>query len=105
MTDQALMLLDAMDFDGRDEIMQKVAENGTLYRRMAMYQQIALELASRYEPMLARQLAETIMGGAAADGMLPEGGLPMPGEGGLGGNITKLNHARLRARDAARPEQ
>ena len=105
MTDQALMLLDMMDFDGRDELMQKIAKNGDLYRRMAMYQQIALELANRYEPMLARQLAATIMGGAAEDGMLPEGELPPDYDGGLGGHITKLNLARMRARDAARPEE
>lgn len=105
MTDQSLMLLDMMDFDGRDELMQKVAENGTLYRRMAMYQQIALDLAQRYEPMLAQQLAGTIMGGAAADGMIPDGALPLFYDGGLGGNLTKLNLARMRARDSARPEQ
>ena len=104
MTDQALMLLEMMDFDGRDELMQKVSENGGLYRRMAMYQQIALELAGRYEPMLAQQLAGTILGGAAADGMLPEGDLPDFYDGGLGGNITKLNFARARSREAARPD-
>ena len=85
--------------------MQKIADNGTLYRRMAMYQQIALELARRYEPMLAGQLAGTIMGGAMADGMLPEGEMPANYDGGLGGNLTKLSLARLRARDSARPEQ
>ena len=105
MTDQAMMLLGMMDFDGRDELMQKVSKNGDLYRRMAMYQQIALELASRYEPMTAHKLAGTIMGGAAADGMLPEGELPSTYDGGLGGYITKLNLARMRARDAARPEE
>lgn len=104
MTDQAMMLLDMMDFDGRDDLMQKVAENGTLYRRMAMYQQIALELAQRYEPMLATQLANAIMGGAAADGMLPDGMVALPYDGGPGGNITKMSLARMRARDSARPE-
>lgn len=104
MTDQALMLLDMMDFDGRDELMQRVSANGNLYRRMAMYQQIALELANRYEPDLADRLAGTIMGGAAADGMLPEGDIPVFYDGGLGGNITKLNFARMRAREAARPD-
>ena len=105
MTDQAVMLLDMMDFDGKETLMQKVSENGDLYRRMAMYQQIALDLAKRYEPDVAQRLAQTIMGGAAADGMLPEGEPPRTTDGGLGGNITKLNLARQRAREASRPDQ
>jgi len=48
---------------------------------------------------------KTIMGGAAADGMLPEGEPPRTTDGGLGGNITKLNLARQRAREASRPDQ
>ena len=105
MSDQALMLLDMMDFDGKDELMQKVSMNGTLLRQMAMYQQIALQLASQVDPMLAEQLAQGIMTGAAAQNArdMPVGGQnPLQkGDGGPGGNITKIGNARARAQQVA----
>lgn len=108
MSDQALMLLDMMDFDGKDELMQKVQMNGTLLQQMAMYQQIALQLASQYDPMLAEQIAGNIMNGAAAGqaaSMPPMGGgkAPLKQDGGSGGNVTKMNNARARAQNASQP--
>ena len=47
MSDQALMLLNVMDFEGRDELMQRVRQNGTLLQQMDMYQQIALQMCIR----------------------------------------------------------
>ena len=108
MSDQALMLLDMMEFDGKDELMQKVSQNGTLLQQMAMYQQIALQLASQVDPAMAEQLAQSIMtGGAAQDarGMAPGGAdLNRSNGGGRGGNITKLNNARERAQASAQPD-
>jgi hypothetical protein len=48
--------------------MQKVAKNGTLLQQMAMWQQMALQLASRYEPETARMMAGNIMMGAPGGG-------------------------------------
>ena len=63
MTDQALMCLDMMDFDGKDEIMQKVAKNGTIYQQMILYQQLALTLAAKYgENGLVQGLAQQVTG-------------------------------------------
>ena len=108
MSDQALMLLDMMEFDGKDELMQKVSMNGTLLQQMAMYQQIALQLASQVDPMMAEQLAQGIMMGAGAQNAqsMPVGGQPAlnKGEGGAGGNITKIGNARAKAQQAAQPE-
>lgn len=107
MSDQALMLLDMMDFDGKDELIQKVSANGTLLQQMAMYQQIALQLASQYDPALAEQLAQSIMGGtAAADARGMQGEMVSldKGGGGAGGSITKMNNAREQAQQSARPD-
>jgi hypothetical protein len=41
----ALMCLGMMDFDGRDELMQQVYRNGTMMQKLAMYMQLALQLA------------------------------------------------------------
>lgn len=103
MTDQALMLLDMMDFDGKDKLMQKIAQNGTLMQQMAMYQQIALQLAQQVDPALAEQIANSVMAGAAESGALPATAQRMP-SGDAGGSATKLNNARARSQQAARPE-
>lgn len=108
MSDQALMLLDMMDFDGRDELIQKVSQNGTLLQQMAMYQQIALQLAQQTDPAMAEQLAQSIMQGTAAQdarevkpGMPRDINLDREETGGRGGNMTKLHNARERAQKTA----
>ena len=64
MTDQALMAIDMMEFKGKDELAQKIAQQGTLAEMMTKFQQIALALAQKYEPDTAEQLAQMIMGQA-----------------------------------------
>ena len=71
MTDQALMCLEMMDFDGKDGIMQKVAQNGTMYQKLMEYMQLALTLAQVADPNAAQMIAQDIMqtmGGAAPMG-------------------------------------
>ena len=69
MTDQALACLNMMDFTKKDEVMQKISENGTLAEMLLRYQQMALQLAQRVDPALAEQLANQI---------LSQGGQPIP---------------------------
>lgn len=66
LTDQALMMLDMMDFKGKEELSQKIQRNGTLEQAMLQYQGIALQLAQQYDPQLAEQLGQIIsmQGGA-----------------------------------------
>ena len=59
----ALQLLALMDFEGKERIVSKVSENGTLYDRLLKYQQIALELAADSDPELAEELAAAIEAG------------------------------------------
>ena len=108
MADQALMVLEMMEFDGKDELVQKVSQNGTMMQQLAMYQQMALQLASQVDPMMAEQMANDIMTGAAAaqsaqrpGGMRP--GLRTANDGGAGGSMTKIGNARARAATAAQP--
>ena len=74
LTDQALMAIDMMEFKGKDELAQKIAEQGTMAQMLQQYQQIALALAQKYEPDMAEQLAQNIMGRAAVGGPVPAGG-------------------------------
>ena len=69
MTDQALACLNMMDFNKKDEVMQKIRENGTLAEMLLMYQQMALKFATQLDPALGQQLASQI---------LSQGGQPVP---------------------------
>lgn len=76
MVDQTLLMLDMMDFDGKEELEQKVRAMGDMAQILAKFQQIALQLAQTYDPAMAEQIANMIMEGAGA-----QAGMPAP-EGG-----------------------
>lgn len=105
MTDQSLMLLDMMDFEGKDDLRAKISQMGTLQQQLAQMSQIALSLAQTYEPQLAEQIAAMVMTGAAEQGAAAQmsQGAPMQqmNDGGNGGAMTKLNKARARAQQTA----
>jgi hypothetical protein len=73
MTDQALACLNMMDFNKKDEVMQKIRENGTLQEMLIMYQQMALQFATQIDPNLGQQVANQI---------LSQSGQPIPQEMG-----------------------
>ena len=73
MTDQALMCLEIMDFDGKDGIMQKVAQMGTMYQKLMQYMQLALALAQVTDPEAAEMIAQDIMM-TMGGGVAPKGG-------------------------------
>ena len=63
MADQALACLDMMDFDRKQFIMQKIAQNGGMYQQMLMMQQQMLQMAQMIDPAMADQIAAGIVGG------------------------------------------
>lgn len=69
MADQALACLDMMDFDRKQFIMQKIAQNGGMYQQMLMMQQQMLQMAQMIDPAMAEQMATGIMGGQPAPAM------------------------------------
>jgi hypothetical protein len=71
MADQALACLDMMDFDRKQFIMQKIAQNGGMYQQMLMMQQQMLQMAQMIDPAMAEQVAAGIIGG---NGVAPMGG-------------------------------
>lgn len=69
-TDQALALLETMDFSHKDEVMQRVSKNGTMLQKYQQLQQIAFRLAQLVDPVMAEQLAQAIL---AENGQNPLG--------------------------------
>ena len=107
MTDQALMCLDMMEFDGKDGIMQKVSQNGTMYQKLLQYMQLALVLAQKADPAAAESIAQDIL-------MMTGGGVPASGGAAhltqsdhIAGNgkneTTKMKNARSRSSQASQP--
>ena len=74
LTDQALMCLDMMDFPRKESLMQKVAQNGTLYQQLLMAQQTMLKLAQIVDQTQGTNMAEQV-----AQGIMGGGGAPMAG--------------------------
>ena len=69
MSDQALMCLDMMDFDRKEFIMQKVAQNGTMYQQMMAMMQQMMMLAQMVDQARGTNMAQQLMaqfGGGAA---------------------------------------
>lgn len=46
MTDQALACLDMMDFDGKEKVVDKITENGTLFQQVQQLQQQMMQMAA-----------------------------------------------------------
>ncbi len=74
MTDQALACLNMMDFQKKDDVMQKIRENGTLQEMLLLYQQMALQFANQISPEMGQQVANQI---------LSQGGQPIPQDMGI----------------------
>lgn len=74
MTDQALACLNMMDFTKKEEVMQKIAQNGTLQQLLIQYQQLALQFAGMVSPQMGEQVAQMILG---------QGGQQMPMQMGM----------------------
>ncbi|MBQ8836441.1 MAG: hypothetical protein IJ002_03130 [Clostridia bacterium] len=48
LTDQALACLSMMDFDHKQDVIERIERNGTLIEMLAMYQKLAIGMAKRY---------------------------------------------------------
>ena len=109
MTDQALMCLDLMEFDGKDGVMQKVSQNGTMFQRLVQYMQLALMLAQKAAPQYVEQIGQDLMmtmGGAGVPSM--GGGAPKMMESdniaGIGKKEpTIVANAREKSQNASQP--
>ncbi len=109
LADQTMMCLEMMEFDGKDGIMEKVSQFGTMFQKLQQYMQMALALAQEVRPDMAEMIAQDIMqtmggiggqtGGAAAQ-MFQSDNIA-----GIGKNEpANVAKARSRANNASQPE-
>lgn len=60
-TEQSLMALEMMDFDGKDAVVQRVSRNAGLQRKLTEYMQLTLMLAKKAAPHMVDGLSEDVM--------------------------------------------
>lgn len=106
-TDQTLMCLDMMDFEGKDGIMQKVAQNGTMFQKLLQYMQLALSFAQRFDPLSAEAIAQDILVTTGGAGVSASGGASLAQSramaGDRGGAEAKMVNARATSAEASQP--
>lgn len=98
--DQALACLNMMDFSHKQEIIDRVQQNGTLAQQVQQLLSLSMGLAQKYEPLLAQQLSAQfgIQGAQPAQGQVDTNIKEQSGDG----TIKNKEHARVaKAREQA----
>lgn len=101
--DQTMLCLEMMDFDGKDGMMQRVAQQGTLRDKLGQYMQLALTLAAKAAPEMVQGLSQDIlqtMGGGAG---IPQGQVAAQQQPEA--EHPYVQEAREQSRAAAEPEE
>ena len=109
MVDQALMTLEIMDFDGKEEIMQKIAQNGNMFQKLVQYMQLALSFAKIARPDMVPGLAQDIMATVGGAGVIAGGASAQMFQGdnikGLGKAESPVTEkAREQSNNSAQPD-
>lgn len=98
MADQSVMLLDMMDFKGKEELQQKIRQMGTMAMALQQISQIAsqmaLQLGDQQSAAMIQQIAMTAGGGAVMTGTI--GNVTMPEGDALGGDVQQQEHPFVR---------
>ena len=111
-SDAALACLDMMDFSRKQFIMNKIAENGTMYQQMLMMQQQMLQMSQIIDQAQGTNLADQVAAGIMGQAVPAQMGEEVPadrmknsealgGEGRAEASTTKK--ARQRVADSTTP--
>lgn len=110
MSDQALACIEMMDFDDKDKVSQMIAQNGTMYQQLLLYQQLALSLAQASgRTDIVQGLASQITGQPMA--MSTSSGQPVDFKesnnisGEASEEHTGVKKAREQSNNASQPEE
>ena len=105
-SDNALACLEMMDFERKDSVMRRIAQNGTLYERLMAAQQTMLQMANLMDPTgaTAQSLMAQMAGGPAAQTPLqaPQQAATAPQAAEQESGVTRK--ARERAAQATAPQ-
>ena len=110
MADQALACLDMMEFDRKQFIMQKIAQNGGMYQQMLMMQQQMLQMAQMLDMTNGTNMADQVASGITGAGapVISDGGKSAENMEALGGSnstaeASNTKKARQRVANSTSP--
>ena len=105
LSEQSAMLLSMMDFSKKDELLRNIQQQSFARQMLTMWQQMALELAQRYEPDTAERMAMAVMGAAGqVIAGTPPKEIPDLSDVSDPGNTRPMQRAKEFARDVSQPE-
>lgn len=113
LADQSVMLLDMMDFKGREEIQQKVQEMGTMAQALQQLgmiaSQMAMQLGDQQAAAMIQQIAAVASAGGGTAGMQKQMRFSMPETEATKGNPEQEKHpfvekAEKQSQEVTRPE-
>lgn len=101
--DRALSALAMMEFKGKDDVVNRIKANGTIYQKLLQYQEIALSLAATVDPAMAESIAADIANGSngALGGIADAGAAAVQAMSGGMDGTNEAPHVE-KARDQAR---
>lgn len=108
--DQALAVLDMMDFDGKEDVAQKINTNSTMQQRLIDYMKLSLLLAKKAAPEMVQGLSADIMQmmGANVSAPMNAAAAALPESDNIAGLKTRehgvVESARERAGEAIQPK-
>ncbi len=111
LADQSVMLLDMMDFKGKEELLQKVQQAGTMAQALMQIASIASQMAVQLGDTQAAQMIQQIAAMAGGQVSLPVGGdapVQMPEGDETGASVKGQEHpfvkqAKQNSQEATRP--
>lgn len=101
--DQTMMCLEMMDFDGKDGMMQRVAQQGTMRDKLGQYMQLALTLAAKAAPEMVQGLSQDILQTMGGGAVIPQGQVAAQQQPEA--EHPYVQQAREQSRAAAEPEE
>ncbi len=108
MADQAIMCIELMDFDGKDNVLQKIAQNGTMFQKLTQYMQMALMLCQQVRPDMVAGIAADIQQTLSVAVPAGGGNVQMAETDALGGLKKKehaiVENAREKSNNASQPD-
>lgn len=114
MADQATACLEMMDFEGKDQLLQKISQNGNLAQQLMSFQQVAAQLAAMYDSQTGGNQGQMMLQQASMGGGNPMMSMPQAsgvsnadnplGRAAQGMNSTTADKARERAQNVGNPE-
>ena len=100
--EQALLCLGMMDFDGREELLEKLRRLGGERQQLLAFRELAIALANKYAPEMAAGLEESIPQESAPADRKKTARVSLSAE--QRGESSRMRDARSRARMISQPE-